>query len=72
MTTPQSTIDPSLPVNEIIRRWPAVLGVLNAFGIDSCCGGADPLTVAAAEADAPLDDLLAALRGVVAQTGQPA
>lgn len=75
MTTPQPDIDPSLSVNEIIRRWPAVMGVLNAFGVDSCCGGADPLTVAAAEADAPLEDLLTALRDVVAGSapaGRPA
>lgn len=67
-TTPPPAIDPSLPVNEIIRRWPAVMRVLNAFGIDTCCGGAAPLATAAAESNAPLDDLLAALRDVVAAT----
>ena len=62
-------IDPSLPVNEIIRRWPMTMGVLNAFGIDTCCGGAEPLARAAAESDAPLADLLLALRDVAAASG---
>ena len=68
MTT---TIDPALPVNEIIRRWPTTMRVLNAFGIDTCCGGAEPLVRAAAESHTPLDDLLVALHDVVAGTPEP-
>ena len=71
MTTPPPAIDPALPVNEIIRRWPATMRVLNAFGIDTCCGGAEPLSAAAAESNAPLDDLLLALHDVVAATSEP-
>ena len=37
MTHPR--IDPSLTVNEILLRYPAAVTVINAYGIDSCCGG---------------------------------
>lgn len=43
----QLTIDPTLTLNEITVRYPAALGVLNAYGLDACCGGALPLAEAA-------------------------
>jgi iron-sulfur cluster repair protein YtfE (RIC family) len=33
------TTDASLSINEIIRRAPASIAVLNEYGIDTCCGG---------------------------------
>jgi len=41
-TLPQSALL-ALTVNDLVLRYPAVLPVLNDFGIDSCCGGAKPL-----------------------------
>jgi iron-sulfur cluster repair protein YtfE (RIC family) len=58
---PLADLDPSLSVNEILRRWPASIGPLNAFGIDCCCGGDASLRDAAADADVSLEDLLDAL-----------
>ena len=57
-------LGPALTVNEVLRRWPAAVGPLNAFGIDCCCGGGASLREAATEAGVPLDELLAALRAV--------
>jgi regulator of cell morphogenesis and NO signaling len=54
-------IDPAWSVNELLSRTPAAARVLNAFGIDTCCGGGDSLADAAREARLDLDVLLAAL-----------
>ncbi len=51
-------IDASLSVNEILLRYPAALPALKAAGIDTCCGGAKPLSVAAQTAGVELDELL--------------
>lgn len=42
MSLPRSTLL-ALTLNDLVLRYPAVLPVLNDFGIDSCCGGAKPL-----------------------------
>ncbi|MFL5581931.1 MAG: DUF542 domain-containing protein [Gemmatimonadaceae bacterium] len=54
---------PDLSVNDTLVRWPGAVRALNAFGIDTCCGGAASLREAAAEAGVPLDTLLAAVAG---------
>lgn len=54
-------LDPAQSVNEILRRWPAAIAPLNAFGIDTCCGGGASLAVAAAHAGVPLAAVLAAV-----------
>ena len=56
-----SRIDPSWSLNEVLRRQPNTAVVLNAFGLDACCGGARSLADAAAEDGVDLDALLAAL-----------
>jgi regulator of cell morphogenesis and NO signaling len=61
-------IDPSLTVNDVLQRWPAAVGALNALGIDTCCGGADSLSVAAAQAGVPLADLIDAIVAQVVTT----
>ena len=48
-------------VNDALLRLPATGRVFNAFGIDSCCGGAATIAQAATDADIPLDVLLDAL-----------
>ena len=40
-------IDPLWSVNELLALHPAAGRVLNAYGIDTCCGGADSLEDAA-------------------------
>ena len=54
-------LDSRLSVNELLRRHPSVLPVLNAFGVDSCCGGAESLADAARTSRIPLEALMAAL-----------
>jgi regulator of cell morphogenesis and NO signaling len=66
-TTP--TIDPTLSVNEILRRFPSAVGALNAFGIDTCCGGAAPLETAAADAGVPLAEVVAAITAATVAPG---
>jgi DNA-binding MarR family transcriptional regulator len=57
-----------LSVNEIIRRYPAALPVLNEFAIDTCCGGEEPLRVAAVAANAPLAKIIAAITEAARET----
>lgn len=68
MTMPaQTSIDPTLSVNEIIRQWPAAIRVLNACGVDTCCGGAAPLSEAADEAGVPVSELQRRIAEAVAE-----
>jgi regulator of cell morphogenesis and NO signaling len=53
--------DASWTVNQLLLERPAAAAVLNAFGVDSCCGGARSLAEAAAEAGIEPTTLLAAL-----------
>ena len=62
-------LDPSLTVNEVLRRWPAAVAALNAFGIDTCCGGGAPLGEAADEAGVPLGEIVAAIEHAIAGEG---
>jgi iron-sulfur cluster repair protein YtfE (RIC family) len=50
-------VDPALSINEILRLHPVATQVLNAFGVDTCCGGAMSLADAAAEAQVSCDDV---------------
>jgi regulator of cell morphogenesis and NO signaling len=52
------TIDPGLSVNEVLRRWPGAVTALNAYGVDTCCGGAASLSEAAGQAGVSVDDLI--------------
>jgi regulator of cell morphogenesis and NO signaling len=61
-TRTPAAIDPTTTVNDVLRAYPATVGVFNAFGIDACCGGAATLADAAARDGAELDALLGALR----------
>ena len=40
MSTMASPIDCTQSVNEIVRRHPETLAVIEQWGIDTCCGGA--------------------------------
>jgi regulator of cell morphogenesis and NO signaling len=61
-------IPESLAVNDAIRLYPATIAVFNDFGIDSCCGGAEPIAEAARRDGAELAALLAALNAVLEET----
>ena len=61
-----ATIDPQSTVNDVMRMHPVAVRVFNAFGVDACCGGANSLAEAALDASIPLDALLDALVGAIA------
>ena len=67
MTTTVTPIEPTETLNELVARAPAALPVLQRFGLDTCCGGALPLAVAAQRHGLDLAELLAALREAVAE-----
>ena len=55
-------IAPGETLNAIVARYPEALRVLQRFGLDTCCGGALPLSTAAEHHGLDLSELLAALR----------
>jgi len=58
-------IDATLSINDIVRRYPASLSILTARGIDTCCGGDIPLSIAAADANLDLSALLDEMKAVL-------
>ena len=56
----------SLTINELIRRHPGAARILNAHGLDSCCGGAKRLDEAAAKHGVKLGPVLEELRSEMA------
>ena len=48
-------------VNDVLLRYPATVGVFNAFGIDACCGGEASIADAAQRDGANVDQLMNAL-----------
>jgi regulator of cell morphogenesis and NO signaling len=63
-------IRPDLTVTELVQRRPDALAVLAAAGIDTCCGGAETLERAAADAGLAWDQLLARLEATPQGTPQ--
>src|SRR4051812_1655650 len=57
-----TAIDTSETLNSIVARFPSTLAVLQRFGLDTCCGGALPLRVAAEHHGLDIDTLREALR----------
>ena len=62
-----AAINSGWTINELVRRLPQSGGVLNAFGIDTCCGGGDTIAAAARNARVREDDLLAEIGSAVRQ-----
>jgi iron-sulfur cluster repair protein YtfE (RIC family) len=58
-----SRVDPGHTVGDLVRRNPEALQILQAMGINHCCGAHLTLAEAAASAGVPLDALLGALAG---------
>ena len=54
-------VDANETLNELVARVPDALPVLQRFGLDTCCGGALTLALAARHHDLALDELLAAI-----------
>ncbi|BCZ88120.1 hypothetical protein TthAA37_23070 (plasmid) [Thermus thermophilus] len=48
-------------VNEILRRYPEAVELLTGLGLDTCCGGAEPLEEAAKAAGQEPEAVLRAL-----------
>ena len=67
MTHASIDIRPEMTVNEIVQRYPKSLPVFKAFGIDTCCGGAQPLGVVLVKHRLEDAHVLEALLDVVAQ-----
>ncbi len=59
------SVDQELSVNEVMKRYPATMGIFNRFGIDTCCGGNASVTEAARRDGVDLDSLLEAIRDAV-------
>jgi iron-sulfur cluster repair protein YtfE (RIC family) len=57
-------------LNAIVARYPQALSVLQRFGLDTCCGGALPLRIAAQHHDLDLADILSALRAAISEDGR--
>lgn len=62
---PALEIDTGSTVNELIARYPATIAVFNRFGIDTCCGGGEPVADAARRDGADIEALIGALRAAV-------
>lgn len=60
-----SDLSPTSTVDEIVAHSPIAISVFNAFGIDTCCGGAVALGDAALHAHVQLATLLAALDAAI-------
>lgn len=58
------TASATTTVNDLLRRHPGSIAVLNRFGVDTCCGASLPLEAAALNAGVPLEELLAALEAL--------
>ena len=58
----EQKIDQNLTINEVLLKYPSAVAVLNAYGIDTCCGGGNSLAEAAACDGIDLDEILGALR----------
>ena len=68
MTQPSiriARVDETRTVNDLLRDHPAAVAVLNAFGIDTCCGGARSIRDAAADDGADLATLLHDLEAAI-------
>jgi len=50
------------PVNEVLRRYPRAVELLTRLGVDTCCGGAEPLEEAARQAGRDPREVLEALK----------
>jgi hypothetical protein len=55
------TIDPAIPIRDLLARMPHLASALAERGLDTCCGGVHPLAEACAARRIPLDEVIADL-----------
>lgn len=58
-------IDTSMTVNDVVRLYPSTISIFNQHGIDTCCGGALPVAVAAERHQVDLLFLLQQLKQAI-------
>lgn len=61
----ETPIAPTDPLNAIVAHYPEALAVFQRFGLDTCCGGALPLDVAAEHHGLDIADVMTALRDAI-------
>lgn len=64
------TITPETTVSTIAASHPATLRMMEALGIDYCCGGKLPLADAATRVGLPVETVIAVLQTAIAQAGE--
>jgi iron-sulfur cluster repair protein YtfE (RIC family) len=64
-------IKPDMRVNEVIEAYPETIAVFDHWGVDSCCGGARPLSEVAERHGFDLPLLMEQLEGVVTVPPSP-
>lgn len=62
----EAPITKDMVINEVTRRHPETFRIFQEFGVDSCCGGAQPIALAAAQAGLDVNALLQALNAAAA------
>ncbi|HVX42016.1 MAG TPA: DUF542 domain-containing protein [Gemmatimonadaceae bacterium] len=63
---PQTELDLSRTINEIVAAHPETIPVFNRFGFDTCCGGGISVPDAARRDGIDIDAVLRALAEVLA------
>lgn len=63
-------ISPEMIVGAVVAEHPSTMRMLEALGIDYCCGGKLPLAEAAQGANVPVETVIAVLKTTIAQAQQ--
>lgn len=61
----EKPIDERCTIDDVIAKYPASIFVLNAMGIDTCCGGSETLVAAAKHAHVNPELLLSSLQAAI-------
>lgn len=64
---PTLVINPEHSLNAIVAAYPYTLPIFQRWGLDTCCGGAVPLRIAAEHHNLDLSQLLTALQAACVQ-----
>lgn len=59
-------ITKEMVINEVTRQHPETRRIFQEFGVDSCCGGSQPIAMAAAQEGLDVNVLLQALNAAAA------
>lgn len=65
MEQPTVALDAETTINELVRLHPETLPVLQAYGLDTCCGGPLSLAEAARRHGVGTEELLGAVRAAI-------